>query len=884
MKKVVGFAIAAMMATAAMAALPSGYTELEYIQGTGDAGAYICASDIYINPQTDKIETTFEVGSLSSGNGYAIWCARTTWDVATYSLLWGTNGRYDKLFFQVAENSNVSYNRDPDPLIKDTVVTVTAESNSWHVVTESGIDIQRTWPSPMPSTFTQTGGPLFLFASANVDTVVDGYYSAHKLYSFKIYTRSGLDYTLSHDFVPARRDADGHIGLYDAAAGKFYANSGSGAFIAGGEGPTGSVDFYVIHATAQVEASSFSELDAGIELAVTVSNLTTSTELVNGIDYAVSYMDNSSIGTARAVITGLGEYASHTVSIRYKISISGQEYDRHYYLVAGSSTESAGESSISGTFSATGWAEAKNSYTPATRGITSSNAIYHVWMNRWIRTPDNSDYETPESSMIFVEPGCLWDIANKLGSHTLTLNNVYAQGGAIVRFNQTPGGYSSGVNTIAGSFFLADGACLRINSACRLQGNSSIRLIGSLSATVTGTGAIDMSNTMDSGDAVPAQTFTPSITGDISGFKGDLIAYDAATNGTTTLTLELVNAESIPGDPDPGRTAYVVVTNGATLVVDHDWVSPKNRVWILGDGRRPIIRVPDGVTLTINGELVGTTGFIKEGEGTLVLTKASRSFSGDCDVVAGKVQLASSASSLAPLFRSKKTLALPAGYVMLDYLSLSGGGTASYIDIGYAPTTCDVGFFMDYLLKVAPSRNSSKRVMGSSLRNNGQWGGLLLTTYCANESTDSGQFGFGVNQYLTKAGGLVANERMRMSLVLGMAHINRGWSQQFDMSTVSPANFNGNIYVGTVNTETLAAGAPMDIYRFKVFEGSTLVHDFVPMTRTSDGVVGLYDTYGNLGFRPAAGAAYCTSGGAYGNSDNVWLEVLPPHATIIVLR
>lgn len=58
MKKVVGFAIAAMMATAAMAALPSGYTELEYIQGTGDAGAYICASDIYINPQTDISAST----------------------------------------------------------------------------------------------------------------------------------------------------------------------------------------------------------------------------------------------------------------------------------------------------------------------------------------------------------------------------------------------------------------------------------------------------------------------------------------------------------------------------------------------------------------------------------------------------------------------------------------------------------------------------------------------------------------------------------------------------------------------------------------------------------------------------------------------------------
>ena len=56
---------------------------------------------------------------------------------------------------------------------------------------------------------------------------------------------------------------------------------------------------------------------------------------------------------------------------------------------------------------------------------------------------------------------------------------------------------------------------------------------------------------------------------------------------------------------------------------------------------------------------------------------------------------------------------------------------------------------------------------------------------------------------------VVTNERMRMSLVLGKALLDRGWSYQFDMSAVSPANFNGNIYVGTVNTETLAAGAPM---------------------------------------------------------------------------
>ena len=83
----IGFGVvglATMLAFAANAALPSGYTELQFIQGTGDAQAYICASDIYINPQTDKIVTTFEVGSLSSGNGYAIWCARETYSKLTH--------------------------------------------------------------------------------------------------------------------------------------------------------------------------------------------------------------------------------------------------------------------------------------------------------------------------------------------------------------------------------------------------------------------------------------------------------------------------------------------------------------------------------------------------------------------------------------------------------------------------------------------------------------------------------------------------------------------------------------------------------------------------------------------------------------------------------
>ena len=76
----------------------------------------------------------------------------------------------------------------------------------------------------------------------------------------------------------------------------------------------------------------------------------------------------------------------------------------------------------------------------------------------------------------------------------------------------------------------------------------------------------------------------------------------------------------------------------------------------------------------------------------------------------------------------------------------------------------------------------------------------------------------------------------------------------------------------------------MDVYRFKVFDGSTLVHDFVPVQRTADGAVGLYDTFGNLGFRPAADAQYITAGPAYSGSDSEWLEVAAGSGLTIFVR
>ena len=52
-----------------------------------------------------------------------------------------------------------------------------------------------------------------------------------------------------------------------------------------------------------------------------------------------------------------------------------------------------------------------------------------------------------------------------------------------------------------------------------------------------------------------------------------------------------------------------------------------------------------------------------------------------------------------------------------------------------------------------------------------------------------------------------------------------------------------SMYIGCINKAGTAYGnkASMKLYRFKIYNGSTLTHDFIPVQRVSDKVLGLYD-------------------------------------------
>ena len=423
------------------------------------------------------------------------------------------------------------------------------------------------------------------------------------------------------------RIRDGAVSAAWAAAD--YAQQYDASFLVYGEPPD--KKFFVAQIPEQI-VSSLAEVLVGVEPSVTVSNLEEGVQLVLGTNYTVSYVDNATLGTASAIVTGINGYDGYESVVEFSISLPGITA---YYMLDGE--EPANASSISGAGSSTGWSTGKDSSVRSIAGITAQNAIYFIRGDRWCRSqPGGANYATPSSTTIVIEPSSVWTIADKQKTNTLTLSNlVVSAGGKLVVSPVSDGGNFD--NTYAGNYTLGEGASVEISAA--VFSNSRKQCI--LRATVSGRGEIVMPTMLR--EAGYTGALLNKIAGDISGFTGDLKTWNGLSNA---YTLELVDAVSVPGDPAPSEVAYVVVTNSATLKIDQNWVSPTNRIWVLGDAGRPTIEVPSGTTVEVNGDLVGSVGFVKTGDGMLVLRGASGAFTGEITISAGTLRLAGQATRL----------------------------------------------------------------------------------------------------------------------------------------------------------------------------------------------------------------------------------------------
>nr|DAH41351.1 MAG TPA: protein of unknown function DUF5047 [Caudoviricetes sp.] len=193
--------------------LPSGYTELEYIQSSGTQ--YIDTQFTVSSSNYNKIKFIVDCDIIGKGSGASDW------------LINGSN--INNAYFYVGQYQNKYYygcgttdhNTNTSVVSGRNIFTLDTKNKKFSV--SDILEINATIEA-----ITETAN-LYLcgFAYTAQRTF------AQKLYNSKIYQ----DDVLIRDFIPCK-NSSGAIGLYDTVNSQFYSNAGTGTFIAGPEIPS----------------------------------------------------------------------------------------------------------------------------------------------------------------------------------------------------------------------------------------------------------------------------------------------------------------------------------------------------------------------------------------------------------------------------------------------------------------------------------------------------------------------------------------------------------------------------------------------------------------------------------------------------------------------
>ena len=194
-----------------MSGLPSGYTQLEYIESTGTQ---------YINTEfkpknSTKVMMDFQVMTQPKSH-QIIFGERTSYSGTDQFVLGYTGHKSPAVWRSDFGSSQVSF---PSTVLWSTRMTAVRNGPD---CTLNGTAVKNS-----SAVFSSTHN-LFLLANNDNETAA-GHISA-KLFSCQIFDGD----VRARSFVPCK-NASGAVGLYDTVEGQFYANAGTGTFTAGPE-------------------------------------------------------------------------------------------------------------------------------------------------------------------------------------------------------------------------------------------------------------------------------------------------------------------------------------------------------------------------------------------------------------------------------------------------------------------------------------------------------------------------------------------------------------------------------------------------------------------------------------------------------------------------
>lgn len=188
--------------------LPSGYTELEYIESTG----------------TQYIDT----GYTPNGNTKVV----SEVMLLNWATYWEAIFGSQQLQFAVLRYNNTATLCSDLFGTEDTTNTISIQTNQKMTVSLDAVNKTLSVDSTTKTVGYSTTMPtrsMWLFAKITAQGTMDIQGSYQRHYRDTIYSSGEL----VRDFTPARRNSDSVLGMYDLVTNTFYTNAGSGTFIAG---------------------------------------------------------------------------------------------------------------------------------------------------------------------------------------------------------------------------------------------------------------------------------------------------------------------------------------------------------------------------------------------------------------------------------------------------------------------------------------------------------------------------------------------------------------------------------------------------------------------------------------------------------------------------
>lgn len=165
-------------------------------------------------------------------------------------------------------------------------------------------------------------------------------------------------------------------------------------------------------------------------------------------------------------------------------------------------------------------------------------------------------------------------------------------------------------------------------------------------------------------------------------------------------------------------------------------------------------------------------------------------------------------------------------YTQVEYLESTG---TQYIDTKYIPDE-NTGFYIDFIL-IDQINYNGKRIFGSSRRNDGNWGGIMLSSY---SRYSGGQLVYGQRSKSTNPS-LLTNQRMWISLLQKKYTSSTGANLELVQSSYFLSDLYGSIYMFNVHTDVeTSTFTSLKLYILKLYDSDTLVRDYIPVIDSTE--------------------------------------------------